>query len=387
MKVCLAALKLQRYGGGHENYRNIINKLEELGNEAILLGPKTASAMYKKIDYCPFFITDKTLPLAIIYFIRKVRKISRDFDVVNCYLPSPSLSFVGDLIKFENKTKIIVNFLSPSIDDLSSIFPYLGKSFLHYFFRICMNNSAIIRLSLFICDRYVVSSNYQKEQLLNAGCSKNKVEVIPNCIDTRIYVNYNKSESKKKFDFNESNVISYIGHLRYDKGVEFLVDAFPEILNMLPDTRLVIAWSGVGSQKGRIAKLIDKRGINSKATILGKVNVPQLLSATDVLILPYVFTFETYSFPSILLEAFSVGVPVIASDIKPLDEVIGNGASGVLVPMRNSTVIARSVVELLKNANMREEMSKKQRIIARERFASDVIAEKYTELYGRVLNG
>ena len=119
----------------------------------------------------------------------------------------------------------------------------------------------------------------------------------------------------------------------------------------------------------------------------GKVNVTKLLSASDVFVLPYVFTFGTQCFPNLLLEAFSVGVPIVTSDIPPIPEVVTNGETGLLVPPADSEEIAEAVINLLSNKKIRSEMMEKQRKVAKERFDSEKVAQQYIDLYKEVLNG
>jgi len=165
-----------------------------------------------------------------------------------------------------------------------------------------------------------------------------------------------------------------------------LVSAFSEILKTFPNSKLVLAWSGTGSRE-RIITKIEKEGIQDKVLILHKIDVSLLLSATDVLVLPYVLTIGTHWFPHTLLEALSVGVPIVTSRFEIMQEVIEHGKTGLLVEPANPKQIAESIIILLSDEKLRNNMVKEQRKVAKEKFDSEKVAQQYIDLYKEVLNG
>jgi glycosyltransferase involved in cell wall biosynthesis len=384
MKICLVCLRpLNRLSGQFKSIFNLAHQLREKNIEVTIYAPNGITSINSIIH------TRKHLyPLDLINLIKTIRKVSSTVDIVQLHLPTPSFAFIGDFIKFKNKSRILVNFESHLVDNPGKILPYIRKSPNFYISRLILNNPYISKLSRFSCEKYIVSSLYQKVELQAIGLSDNRIKVIPNVVTgSQKYRKYDKAMAKESIGFNKKeNIVTYIGHFTHIKGVEFLVEPFSRVLEKFPETKLVLAWSGRGSPKN-IERVVEKRGIKNKTMFFGKVNVTKLLSASDVFVLPYVFTFGTQCFPNLLLEAFSVGVPIVTSDIPPIPEVVTNGETGLLVPPADSEEIAEAVINLLSNEKIRSEMMEKQRKVAKERFDSEKVAQQYIDLYKEVLNG
>ena len=384
MKICLVCLRpLNRLSGQFKSIFNLAHQLREKNIEVTIYAPNGITSINSIIH------TRKHLyPLDLINLIKTIRKVSSTVDIVQLHLPTPSFAFIGDFIKFKNKSRILVNFESHLVDNPGKILPYIRKSPNFYISRLILNNPYISKLSCFSCEKYIVSSLYQKVELQAIGLSDNRIKVIPNVVTgSQKYRKYDKAMAKESIGFNKKeNIVTYIGHFTHIKGVEFLVEPFSRVLEKFPETKLVLAWSGRGSPKN-IERVVEKSGIKDKTMFFGKVNVTKLLSASDVFVLPYVFTFGTQCFPNLLLEAFSVGVPIVTSDIPPIPEVVTNGETGLLVPPADSEEIAEAVINLLSNEKIRSEMMEKQRKVAKERFDSEKVAQQYIELYKEVLNG
>lgn len=384
MKICLVCLRpLNRLSGQFKSIFNLAHQLREKNIEVTIYAPNGITSINSIIH------TRKHLyPLDLINLIKTIRKVSSTVDIVQLHLPTPSFAFIGDFIKFKNKSRILVNFESHLVDNPGKILPYIRKSPNFYVSRLILNNPYISKLSRFSCEKYIVSSLYQKVELQAIGLSDNRIKVIPNVVTgSQKYRKYDKAMAKESIGFNKKeNIVTYIGHFTHIKGVEFLVEPFSRVLEKFPETKLVLAWSGRGSPKN-IERVVEKSGIEDKTMFFGKVNVTKLLSASDVFVLPYIFTFGTQCFPNLLLEAFSVGVPIVTSDIPPIPEVVTNGETGLLVPPADSEEIAEAVINLLSNEKIRSEMMEKQRKVAKERFDSEKVAQQYIDLYKEVLNG
>lgn len=383
MKICIVCLRpLNRLSGQFKSIFNLAHQLREKNIEVTIYAPNGITSINSIIPRKHLY------PLDLINLIKTIRKVSSTVDIVQLHLPTPSFAFIGDTIKFKNKSRILVNFESHLVDNPGKILPYIRKSPNFYISRLILNNPYISKLSCFSCEKYIVSSLYQKVELQAIGLSDNRIKVIPNVVTgSQKYRKYDKAMAKESIGFNKKeNIITYIGHFTHIKGVEFLVESFSRVLEKFPETKLVLAWSGRGSPKN-IERVVEKRGIKNKTMFFGKVNVTKLLFASDVFVLPYVFTFGTQCFPNLLLEAFSVGVPIVTSDIPPIPEVVTNGETGLLVPPADSEEIAEAVINLLSNEKIRSEMMQKQRKVAKERFDSEKVAQQYIDLYKEVLNG
>jgi hypothetical protein len=111
------------------------------------------------------------LPFYIAKFLRFVKDQSKDLDVSIIYVFNPSLGFIGDLIKVMNKDrKVICFYEAASIPSLKEALYLLPRSFMFYISRIILNNKFLARFfCLKLCDKYIVTNSFQKDQLIKCG--------------------------------------------------------------------------------------------------------------------------------------------------------------------------------------------------------------------------
>ena len=318
---------------------------------------------------------------------RKLRKWNAGCDVLQVQLPSPAFAILADIVKYIMRMPIIVIFESNLVtaDNAWRVILTCHRAFRFYLVRLVFNNALISRLSSFSAEKYIVSSYYQKEQLRAMGIREEKVEIIPNIGTAGNTFRCNRRVAKEFFKFGNKQVITYIGHFMHYKGVHVLMSAFSDVVRRSPDSVLVLAWSGYGSLEW-VKKLTRKFDIDRNTILLGTVNVAELLSTTDVFILPYLFGFGTICFPNLVLEAFATGVPLIVTDVKPLNELITNNVHGLVVRAGDPAALASAIVNVLSNKALGRRMIESQRKISKDRLSPHQLVGKYIQVYKRVLN-
>ncbi len=149
----------------------------------------------------------------------------------------------------------------------------------------------------------------------NAGkwlFGKNKFYVINNGTDIRKY-SYDsdvREAYRNKYNMDGKKVIGHVGNFVYQKNHEFIIDTFYELNKMNPDCLLVLIGDGV--RQAEMKQKVSELGINNKVVFLGKtLEVPQLLQAMDVMILPSRFE----GLPNVAVEWQIAGLPSIISDV------------------------------------------------------------------------
>lgn len=126
------------------------------------------------------------------------------------------------------------------------------------------------------------------------------------------------------------------------KGVPTLIEAMPAILAAQPDARLAVA--GDGFLRAEIEALIARLGVGERVKLLGQIpEVSGLLAAGDVFVLPS----WSESFPYSVLEAMSMSLPIVATDVGGVGEAIEDGVTGRLVAARDPAALADAAIELL----------------------------------------
>ncbi|WP_338647708.1 glycosyltransferase family 4 protein [Flavobacterium sp. KS-LB2] len=180
----------------------------------------------------------------------------------------------------------------------------------------------------------------------------------------------------KKTDF----VFFFLGRLAKDKGIVELVAAFKKLNN--PNLKLLLV--GILETENSSLSSDTIETIQDDASIIfpGRTdNVRAYLRLADV------FVFPSYreGFPNVLLQAGSMGLPVIATNINGCNEIITNGETGILIPVKDENVLAEKMTLLLENEALRQQFSHKIRKRVEEKFTHSIIWEAVLQEYDTYL--
>ncbi|MBI4191174.1 MAG: glycosyltransferase family 4 protein [Betaproteobacteria bacterium] len=145
-----------------------------------------------------------------------------------------------------------------------------------------------------------------------------------------------------------------------------------------------IIIEGTGSEVRAVNDYVARHGLGDDVRLIGsEPNIFNLLNAVDAIALPSV---SHEDFPNVVLEAMSLGKPVIASRLAGIPEQIGHRESGLLVEPRDSAGLAEAMRELAADAALREQLGRNARRRFSERFTADAAVAGYLSLYRRVLS-
>ena len=171
----------------------------------------------------------------------------------------------------------------------------------------------------------------------------------------------------------------HLSNLRPVKQVDAVVRVFARIRSRVR-ARLVIV--GEGPDLGRAEQLIDELGIRADVELIGESqDVVGLLSVSDLFLLPSL----QESFGLSALEAMACGVPVVASNVGGLPEVVTDGVTGFLHPPDHVAAMADSAITLLSDPALHARMAAEGARLAAERFSSDRIVPQYEAVYEQAL--
>jgi glycosyltransferase involved in cell wall biosynthesis len=169
-------------------------------------------------------------------------------------------------------------------------------------------------------------------------------------------------------------VIGAVGRLSHEKGLDTLLRA----VQAIPDCQLTIL--GDGDERANLESLASSLGIAGRVTFAGWVEPPWTARwSFDVLAMPSHYE----GFPLVLLEAMQAGIPVVASAVGGIPEMIVDGHDGVLVPPQDSDALARALTAVLADRAGREAMTGRARVVA-ERFTTERMAEQFEALYAEL---
>jgi len=203
---------------------------------------------------------------------------------------------------------------------------------------------------------------------------------LPNGIDTRPFARVPTVCSRSDYPLR----IVYIGRLDREKGLYETLQGLRLACELGVDARLLVA--GRGPEEGRLRRYAQALGIAARAAFIGPVfgdEKVKVLGTADLMILP------SYSegLPYALLEAMAAGIPVIATPVGAIPDVVTPGTHGLLVPPRDGRAIAQA---LLKISGDREQLSWMSRACRRRIQAAYSIERLAAELsmhYGALVDG
>jgi glycosyltransferase involved in cell wall biosynthesis len=180
---------------------------------------------------------------------------------------------------------------------------------------------------------------------------------------------------------SSEKVILSVAELHERKGLKHLIKAMPAILEGCKEgAKLVLV--GTGPAQADLEELAVKEGIIDNVLFLGfKKDVPHLMAASDIFVLPS----EKEAFGLVLLEAAIAGLPIVASNVGGIPEVIEDGVNGILVPPAISGRLAGAILEIFNNNFKRKGYIEEGYKRVKSRFSAKVMAEKTGIVYDEVL--
>lgn len=211
-----------------------------------------------------------------------------------------------------------------------------------------------------------------KRKLVDLGVPENKITVIPNGVDIKLFDSVRVEKVPHQ--------ILYVGRLVNFKHVDWLIEAFAHILREIPDAKLKIV--GQGPERGNLESLVRKLGLQDKVTFTGTTPtyeaVARHYNESEVFVLPSTVEGEAIA----LKEAMTARLPVIAMNVagSGVLSLVQEGENGFLLEPRRPELIANRLVQLLQDEKLRKEMGETGRKFV-EKYDWDIIADRVLEIY------
>ncbi|MDH5686616.1 MAG: N-acetyl-alpha-D-glucosaminyl L-malate synthase BshA [Candidatus Bathyarchaeota archaeon] len=234
-------------------------------------------------------------------------------------------------------------------------------------------------MSLENADGLTAVSKYLREQARETLGLKRDISVIPNFVNSDVF-----SPAEPDVVHGRKGrqvVIVHVSNFRPVKRIEVLVEAMSFVVQVAESTRLILV--GEGSERQRIELLVKQLGLQKKVLMTGfRSDIPELLRCSDILVL----CSDMEGAGLTLLEAMSCGLPVVATRVGGIPEIVEDGKNGFLVTPRSPEELADRILRLNFDGELRLKMGEEARRTVLEHFTVDKVVPMYEEAYRRVVS-
>ncbi|HTA81576.1 MAG TPA: glycosyltransferase [Bacteroidia bacterium] len=252
----------------------------------------------------------------------------------------------------------------------SDVYEFPNRSALHKF---------ILKQNLKKADCLMSTSHVMAEEL--AKYTSHKIEITPFGVDLNVF-----KPQKIKTLFNEGDiVIGTIKSLEPVYGIKYLIEAFCILCTKHKDWPLKLLIVGGGLQEQELKNMVAIADITDKVIFTGRVpsgSVHEYHNMLDV----YVALSDSESFGVAVVEASACGKPVVVSNVSGFVEVVENGATGLIVPVRSAKVAANAIERIISDKELAKQMGVNGRKRVEEMYNWSVNLEGIIKIYSTLLN-
>jgi len=293
-----------------------------------------------------------------IFQLRSFMKAQK-FDVVNTH--SGVDSWIGGIAARLSGTPVLVRTRHLNIPLKRNIF-----NFIHY-----------------VPDLYISCGENMRNMLVNnCGFPENKVVSIPTGTDLKYFAVSRRNEVKVKYGLAiDAPVITNVGILRSVKGHEVTLHAVKKVISASPDARFLIV--GDGPRQAKLERMVKDLGISEYVIFTGFVdNIPEIYSFSDAAVL----SSWSEGLPQSLLQAMASCVPVIATGVGGVSEVVINEKTGILVDAGDHEALAQGIIMILEDPDLGSGLAENGKELVFKEYSLKHMIDRIEGLYNKLLN-
>ncbi len=360
-------------GGSERQVASTILQLRKLTDEF-----EFKVCVLRNIDNFKWFFEENHIPVDFLKFDLNSNPISKFFKVLSYFRSekpflvqanqTESIFFLGLTKYFFSSKGTIASIL---IHELWKMRKNLKVTLAKIPCKIAFRNYDSV-----VCVAHSVKNFETKAKFHNPS----KLEVVHNGIILSNYKDLKPtSDLRKELGIPpDSKLILNVGRLDDKKGLRFLVEAMPKVLDKFPNAKLLLV--GDGDFKAELEEKIKKLKLENSVLLLWLKKVDEMQNIyqnSDI----FVFPTLTEALSNVLLESMINGLPVIATNTGGNPEVIEDGKSGILIPLEDSKAIAENVCGLLSSPEKMKKLSQNAQKRVRENFSFSKTVNEYLKLY------
>lgn len=230
-------------------------------------------------------------------------------------------------------------------------------------------------------DAVVAISEGVKKVLVEGGLAPEQVEVIPSGIDFTPYKEASSSNYlRREFSFAvDDYLVGMVAHLADHKGHKYLIRATKILREQAPKIKIIIV--GEGPLRMELTKEARDSKVEDIVFFLGfREDVPRILSSLDL----FVLSSYLEGLGSSILEAMACRLPVVATRTGGIPEVVIHRQTGLLVPPRSPSALAKAILKLYSDRELASRFGKKGYEVVHQRFSAESMADKMISLYQKL---
>lgn len=228
--------------------------------------------------------------------------------------------------------------------------------------------------------RFIANSRFTREYWERLGIIPTKIELVYNAI-TETAVALLAVRTQWGIVSSVKYVVGCVGNLAEHKGQAFLVRAFQKVLKEEPNAILLIV--GEGLSRPALEKLVQKFDLSGSVILIGyDSRAKEIIAGLDLLVLPS----WSETFGMVLLEAMLAGVPVVATRVGGIPEVIEHGLNGLLVEYGDEQGLASAILKVLKDETLQSRFIAEGKRIVQEQFSIKTQVRAIEKIYDEIFS-
>jgi glycosyltransferase involved in cell wall biosynthesis len=221
--------------------------------------------------------------------------------------------------------------------------------------------------------RVVAVSAEVKQQLLQAGVSEANIRTVRNGIDLRPYTGASPSLRDQP---GETAKIGFIGRLSSEKGPDLFLIAAAKVLEQFPGTTFILV--GEGPDLPKLEHAIQELSIANNVRMVGRrTDMPAVYASLDIM----VSSSRQEGLPMAILEGMASSLPIVATSVGEVPNVVQEGVTGLTVPPENIDRLAAAILDLLQHPAKRKQFGAAARKLVESEYSAERMTEDYLRVY------
>jgi glycosyltransferase involved in cell wall biosynthesis len=216
----------------------------------------------------------------------------------------------------------------------------------------------------------------------HAGLPRQKTIVIPNGVEVARFTSAGASDLAQFGIPAGSRAVLTVGRLDPQKGLDDLLAAAALVAPRYPEAHFLIV--GEGPERKRLAEAISARNLGDRVRLAGwRADIPEIMAAASMLVL----SSHWEGLPNVILEAMAAGLPVVATEVEGVSELVMHGKTGLVVPPRSPEKLAAAIERSLTSPDESRAFGAAGRARVASDFSWEQMTSRYAALYESIRQG